>query len=349
MTTFLVTVTLIALWVALFPLAGRIANKDRREAAEAYLYLAPAGLLLLAFWFVPVAFSVFISLTDWASGSNFSTVKWVGFAQYAKAWSDPGFWSSLWNTLNYVVYSVPLTIGASLAVALALNNPLVKGRGALRTLYFLPYVTTWVAISIVFKYVFNEQFGLANGLLEAGGFPTLGWLGESRGIWEMAFGVGAGAPHGSAPPHALLAGPSLSMFTIIMTSVWRDTGYFMVIFLAGLQNIDRSYYEAAEIDGAGPWQRFRHVTLPLLGPTTLFVSIIALITAFKVFVPQYVMTPGGGPGKTTATLVYYVYELGFQGEFNLAYASAVAYILFFIILALTRVQDAVFGRKVHYD
>jgi multiple sugar transport system permease protein len=152
-----------------------------------------------------------------------------------------------------------------------------------------------------------------------------------------------------ATMHPLLAGPSMAMFAVILTSVWRDIGYFMVIFLAGLQNIDRSYYEAAEIDGATGPQRFRHVTWPLLSPTTFFVLIIAMITAFKVFVPMYIMTPNGGPGRTTETIVFYLYKIGFLGYRELGVASAVAYILFVIILLLTLVQNRILGRRVHYD
>jgi multiple sugar transport system permease protein len=139
------------------------------------------------------------------------------------------------------------------------------------------------------------------------------------------------------------------MFTVILTSVWRDIGYFMVIFLAGLQNIDRTYYEAAEIDGASKTQQFRHITWPLLSPTTFFVLVIAMITAFKIFVPMYVMTPTGGPGSTTNTLVFYLFQQGFLGYQDLGYASAIAYVLFVIILLLTVIQNRVFGKKVHYD
>jgi ABC-type sugar transport system permease subunit len=146
----------------------------------------------------------------------------------------------------------------------------------------------------------------------------------------------------------LLQGPSLSLFCIVLTSVWRDVGYFMIIFLAGLQSIDRSYFEAAAIDGAGPWKRFWSITFPLLSPVTFFVLIIAMIGAFKVFVPILVMTPQGGPSKSTSTLVYFLYEEGFQ-SWRLGYASAIAYILFTIILVMTLLQNRIFGRRVHYQ
>jgi multiple sugar transport system permease protein len=319
-----------------------------RENLEAYLYLAPAGLLLLVFWFIPVGLSVVISFTNWTGASRFDNVDWVGLAHYRRALTeDPNFMQVLWNTLNYVLYSVPLTMAGALGVAVLLNRP-VKGRGLFRTIYFLPFITTWVAISVVFKYVFNEQVGLANHLLELIGGPRLGWLNESRGIFDLLlrdyFGIRI-----KGELHPMLAGPSLAMFTVILTSVWRDIGYFMVIFLAGLQNIDRTYYEAAEIDGASKLQQFRHITWPLLSPTTFFVLIIAMITAFKIFVPMYVMTPTGGPGSTTNTLVFYLFQQGFLGYQDLGYASAIAYVLFVIILLLTIIQNRVFGKKVHYD
>jgi ABC-type sugar transport system permease subunit len=253
----------------------------------------------------------------------------------------------LYNTINYVAYSVPLTMMGALFFAVLLNRQII-GRGFFRTIYFMPFITTWVAISVVFRYVFDYQVGLVNYLMEIVGLPRLAWLNESRGIFQMFLGDVVGIP---LPEnlHPLLAGPSLAMFTVILTSVWRDIGYFMVIFLAGLQNIDRTYYEAAEIDGANSVQQFRHITWPLLSPTTFFILIIAMITAFKIFVPMYIMTPTGGPGNTTNTLVFYLFQQGFLGYQDLGYASAIAYVLFLFILLLTVLQNQVFGKKVHYD
>jgi multiple sugar transport system permease protein len=317
-----------------------------RENVEAYLYLLPAGAVLILFWFLPTAFSIAVSFTNWTGASRLETVKWVQLENYKHALNDDQFRQVLFNTLNYVLYSVPLTIVAALAVASLLNSR-IFGRQIFRTVYFLPYVTTWVAVSIVFKYVFNEQFGLANYLLQALHLPTFGWLNEPRGVIELLLQQGLGIRF-SSPLHPLLAGPSLAMFAVILTSVWRDVGYFMVIFLAGLQNIDKTFYEAAEIDGASGWQRFRHITWPLLSPTTFFVVVVSLIAAFKVFVPMFIMTPGGTPGGTTETLVSYLFKVGFTGYRELGYASAVAYILFLIILFITVLQNRILGRKVHY-
>lgn len=336
---------LTGLWLGGFALVPRIRRPRLRENLEAWLYLAPAAIVLLAFWFVPVGASILVSLTNWTGAATFSDVNWTWLENYRRAFQDDQFIQVLYNTFNYVIYSVPLTLVAALGVAMLLHRQ-ARGRGFFRTLYFLPYVTTWVAVSVVFKYVFHEQFGLVNYLLEALGLPVLAWLNEPRGVIQMAMeGLGFQI---SQPLHPLLAGPSLAMFSVILTSVWRDLGYFMIIFLAGLQNIDRSYYEAAELDGAGPWAKFRHVTWPLLSPTTFFIVIVSMIAAFKVFTPMYVMTPNGTPGGTTETLVSYLFKIGFTGYQELGYASAVAYILFVIILVLTLVQNRIFGRKVQY-
>ena len=334
-------------WLAGFATLKKIRHRKLRENVEAWLYLAPAAIVLFGFWFLPVVFSVIVSFTDWMGAAKLSDVVWLGIQNYTRALTDEKFAQVLYNTINYVVYSVPLTMAAALGVAVLLNAQ-VKAKGIFRTIYFLPYVTTWVAISIVFKYIFHEQFGLVNYLLEAVGLSGFGWLNEPRGIVQMML-EGLGMDFQEAPLHPLLAGPSLAMFSVILTSVWRDLGYFMVIFLAGLQNIDRSYYEAAEIDGAGPWQKFRMITWPLLSPTTFFILIVSMIAAFKVFTPMFIMTPGGTPGGTTETLVSYLYKIGFTGYRELGYASAIAYILFVIILVLTVVQNKVFGSKVQYD
>lgn len=345
-TTGIATAVAIVAWAAAMMLVPRIRHKSLRENAEAWLYLAPAGAVLLAFWFLPVLFSVFVSMTDWVGAAKWTNVAWTGIENYKRAVSDPQFQQVLYNTVNYVVYSVPLTMAAALGVALLLHAQ-VRGRGIFRTLYFLPYVTTWVAISVVFKYIFNEQFGLINYVLDLLGLPTFGWLNEATGINQLML-ERAGIRF-ERQLHPLLAGPSLAMFSVILTSVWRDLGYFMIIFLAGLQNIDRSYYEAANLDGAGPVQKFRYITWPLLSPTTFFILIVSMIAAFKVFVPMFIMTPGGAPGGTTETIVSYLFKVGFVGYRELGYASAIAYILFLIILALTMLQNRLFGRKVHYN
>ena len=340
-----------------------------RENVEAYSYLTPAFIVLLVFWFLPVLISIFVSFTNYrggdpipakeiwakvtgqtlpekspdAMGMEVRKPRFIGVNNYKNALTDAEFRKVLFNTLNYALYSVPLTLLAALFAAMLINSK-IRCVAFFRTVYFLPFVTTWVAISIVFRYFFHREFGLANDILLSAGLPRFDWLEEPRGIIEMFLGQ-----FGLHVRHPLLAGPSLSLFSIILTSIWRDLGYYMIIFLAGLQNIDRSYYEAAEIDGANKVQQFFAVTFPLLSPTTFFLMIISGINAFKIFVPMLIMTPTGGPDGTTNTIVFYLYQKGFTGTWRLGYASAVAYILFLFILILTFVQNKFFGKKVHYD
>jgi len=309
---------------------------------EAYIYLSPAVCVLAAFWFLPVILSIIISFTNWKGLDTWSTVKWVGLANYKNVLTDGEFQQSLLNTFHYVLFSVPLTMVISLGVAMLLNTR-IRGRAFFRTFYFLPFVTTWVAISIVWRYFYHREFGLANHFLHTLGLPRLRWLSEPQGVIAMLL-----QNIGITIKNPILAGPSLAMFSIILTSIWRMIGYYMIIFLAGLQNIDKSYYEAADIDGANAWVKFRRITLPLLSPITFFILIISMINSFKVFVPMLIMTPNGGPDNTTSTIVFHLYEKGFQGLWLMGHASAVAYILCLILVVITLLQNTIFGRSVHY-
>ena len=330
-------------------------ERKLKESFTAYAYLAPAAVVLLTFWFLPVVVSLAMSFSNLTALSPIEDAKFVGVANYVRALNSEQFQQSFWNTVNYAIYSVPLTLSLSLTAAMLLNSK-IKGVGMWRTAFFLPYITTWVAISVVWMYIFNRDYGLANYFLALISTDILGldeawnlrWLAESRGIWEMVFDWKAprNMPFGSG---AFLAGPSLAMVSIIITSVWRDIGYFMIIFLAGLQNIDKSYYEAAEIDGANAWQKFWHITFPLLSPVTFFLLVISLIGSFQVFVPMLVMTPNGGQAYDTAPIVFYIYETGFRGNWQLSYAAAVAYLLTAMILTLTVIQNRVLGKKVVYQ
>jgi len=334
-------------------------SRRLRENFEAAAYLAPAGLILLVFWFLPVVMTMVISFFDATALTPLDEMNFVGTAQYARGFQDEQFVQSIWNTANYALYSIPPTLILALVVAMLLNTG-IQGRALFRTAFFLPYVTTWVAIAIVWNYVYHRDVGLANYLLTFIQTNFLGmeasrvnWLGEADGIWEIALwqhlGVDVRALGLPAGAHNVLTGPSLALFSIVITSIWRDIGYFMVIFLAGLQNIDKSYYEAASIDGASTWQKFRTITFPLLSPVTFFLLIISMIAAFMEFVPMYIMTPGGGPGYTTAPMVFHLYSVGFTGQWELSYAASLAYILTMFILLLTLLQNLLVGRKVEYD
>jgi multiple sugar transport system permease protein len=226
-----------------------------------------------------------------------------------------------------------------------LLNQKIKALGFYRTVYFLPVVTSLVAVSVVWKWIFHPRLGLLNYVIDLMGGKPLHWLEEPRGVFELAAGA---AGWGWWPDW--LSGPSLALVAVIIVSVWRGIGYNIVIFLAGLQNIPDEYYEAARIDGASPRQAFWRITWPLLSPTTFYVLLSTTIVSFQVFTQIYLMTgpPIGGPMGTTKVTVYYLFEKGFDAGGNMGYASAVALILFAIILTLTLIQRRLVEQRVHY-
>jgi multiple sugar transport system permease protein len=305
-----------------------------------WLFLLPAALIIFTFRLLPIVSALLVSFFD-ASFGKIHT--FVGLRQYARLFSDPLFWQSVGNTLWFVAGTVPLAVGVSLFFALLLRRG-VRALGLYRTVYFLPVVTSFVAVSMVWKLIFHTRFGLANSVLVRLGAQPLRWLDEPTGIFQLA-----AAPLGIELP-GLLQGPSLALVCVILVSAWRSIGYNVVIFLAGLQNIPEHYYEAARIDGAGRFGLFRHVTWPLLTPTTFYVVVMTSILSFQVFAPIYLMTgpPVGGPLGTTNVIVYYLFEKGFDAGGNMGYASAVALVLFAIILALTLLQRKVVEKRVHY-
>jgi multiple sugar transport system permease protein len=243
----------------------------------------------------------------------------VTYFTLAKESSD--FIKATYNTIYYVLLAVPSQIAIALVVALLLNKK-IKLRSLFRTAYFIPFVTSVVAVSLVWQWMFNDQFGLINYFLSWFGIDKIAWLKEEQ--WTIP--------------------------TIAIVSVWQHLGYTAVIFLAGLQNIDRSYYEAARVDGANNWQQFKHITWPLLSPTTFFVLIITMIGSFKVFSQIFILYQGlpGPVNQSGLTLVYYVFEK-FYNEQRMGVASAGAYILFLIILGLTFIQFRVGQKRIHYE
>jgi multiple sugar transport system permease protein len=247
------------------------------------------------------------------------------------------------NTVWFVAGTVPLSIVSSLFFAILLRRG-VAALGLYRTIYFLPVVTSFVAVSMVWKLIFHPRFGLANSVLERVGLKGLSWLEEPTGLLQLAVGsTGLMLPEWAR-------GPSLALVCVILVSAWRGIGYNVVIFLAGLQSIPEHYYEAARIDGAGRIAIFRHVTLPLLAPTTFYVVVMTTILSFQVFAPIYLMTgpPIGGPLGTTNVIVYYLFDKGLGPGGNMGYASAVALVLFAIILVLTLFQRKFVESRVHY-
>ncbi len=283
---------------------------ERRQASAGRLFVLPALALIAVFFFVPVVVGLVLSLTDfdiYAIGDA-SIARFVGLNNYAEILRNPVFWKALGNTIYFVFVSGPLMMIVSLGAALLLNAKLARARGFFRTAYFLPVVTTIVAVSIVWRYLYHPHYGLLNFALGKFGIGPIDWLGD---------------PHWAMP-------------AIIVLAVWKNFGYNMLIFIAGLQAIPDSLYEAARIDGAGAWQRFRHITLPQLGPTTFFVCVITMIGYLQLFVEPYVMT-GGGPLRSTTSLVLFMYEEGFRW-WRMGLAASIAFILFVIMLAGTWIQ-----------
>ncbi len=294
-----------------------------------YMYVFPALALLVAFRLLPIVMSFLISFFEWKISG---TGAFIGWENYVNLVHDPVFWKSIMNTVWLVLFVVPASLVFSMLFAVLLNQ--VKYlRGLFRTVYFLPFVTSMVAVSIVWKIIFNEQTGLANRFLDIIGLTPQKWLAEPRGIFSMFF-----SNFGIAIPD-WLGGPSQALLAIIILTVWKGLGYNTIIYLAGLQNISKDYYEAAEIDGASRIKQFFKITLPLVSPTTYYVLMMTTIVTFQAFSQVYLMTgpPKGGPLDTTNLIVYYIFNKGFDVQ-EMGYASAAALVLFAIILSLTVIQ-----------
>ena len=282
----------------------------RKRTQAAWLFLAPAILLLAVFFVLPVGAGLLLSLTDfdiYAIGSP-GVARFVGLDNYMRLMRDDTFWTAVWNTLKFVLIGGPLSIAVSLGAALLLNAKLVRMRGFFRTVYFAPVVTTLVSVAIVWRYLYHPKYGLLNFLLGLVGIDPIDWLGD----------------------------PQWAMPAIILLAVWKNFGYNMLIFVAGLQTIPVTQYEAAAIDGAGAGQRFLHITVPGLAPTFLFVSVTTMIGYFQLFAEPYVMTQGG-PLGATRSLVLFMYEEGFRW-WRMGMAAAVAGVLLVITLAGALIQ-----------
>ncbi len=285
-------------------------GEGRAEARAGRLFVAPALLLIGVFFAVPVLGALLLSFTDFDiySIGNPADTRFIGLGNYQALLASPLFWTALKNTAYYVAVGGPLSVALSLAAALLVNARLTRWKPFFRSAFFAPWVTSLVAVALVWRYLYHPQYGLFNAFLGLWGIGPIDWLGNPR--WAMP--------------------------AIILMSVWKNFGYNMLIFIAGLQRIPAQLYEAAELDGASAWTSFRHVTLPLLGPTFVFVGVVTMIAAFQIFSEPYVMTQGG-PLKSTLTLVLFMYEQGFRW-WRLGLAAAVAAVLGVLTLAGTLVQ-----------
>jgi multiple sugar transport system permease protein len=296
-------------------LRRRAGPRLRQEARWAAFFLAPDMLGILAFTAFPVVAAIVLSFLDW---NLITAASYVGLDNFRELLKDEVFWQTMGHTVYFTLGTVPTSMALGLALALALNRPL-RGVTFLRTAYFIPVIVPLISVAMVWRWLYDRDFGLINYFLSLVHLPLLGWL--TTTTWAMP--------------------------AVIIMSIWKGLGYNLVIYLAGLQSIPRRLYEAAEMDGASAWQRFWRITFPLLTPTTFFVLVVSIINSFQVFGQVYVMTRGG-PGTATSTIVYYIYHVGFE-LFRMGYASALAWALFMVIFALTLVQVRMQRRWVYYE
>jgi multiple sugar transport system permease protein len=288
----------------------------RRNRLTGYTFLLPNILGFLIFICLPVCASFLMSFTEW---NGFGEIKWAGISNYTHLWQDETFRISLFNSLIMTAVSVPVTLFLAILAAVALNKGL-RGVKIFRTAIFLPHITATIAVAVVWQLLYNPTMGPINGILRSIGIdnPPM-WLASTQ--WALA--------------------------SVIIVSIWHSIGYYMVLYLAGLQGIPKDLYEAAEIDGAGKVAQFRKITVPMLSPVIFFTVIMGIINSFKVFDLVFVLTKGG-PGRSTHMLVYDIYYTAFQ-RFEYGYASAMAYVLFTIILIITLIQFRGQKRWVNYS
>lgn len=287
-------------------------NDSFRRRAVVVGFLAPALIILTAFVGWPMFSALRLSFTD---ASGFGQETWVGFANYTRVFTDSSILQSIGNTAVYAILFTPVALVVALLLALAVNSPQLPFRGFFRTTLFLPFIVSLAVAAFAWSYLLDPQIGLLN-------------------YWLQAVGIRLGN---------VLEDPVLAMPTVVLVAVWKSFGFYMVIFLAGLQDIPKSLYEAASLDGANGWRRFTNVTFPMLSNTMVFVVIIALIAALQAFDQIYVLT-GGGPYRTTQTIVMEIYQSGFK-DLELGFASALSYVLLVATLLLSLVQFLFFGRR----
>lgn len=296
--------------------------KKRKLLIQAVPFMLPSMLGMVVFSFLPIVISVVVSLTNWngLDKLNGDTLKscMVGVGNYSQILQSEEFWSVLWHTVYYIILYIPLVLVMSLLVASVLNRAM-KGITVFRVLYYIPVLTSWVAASLIWKWVLSPQYGVVNQLLGYIGITGPNWLTDK--VWAMP--------------------------AVVLASVWKDMGFYGLFLLSGLKAIDVGYYEASRVDGAGRIRQFFSITLPLLTPSLFFCVIMALINAFQLF-PQVQIMTEGGPNGATQVMVERIYTYGFK-YFKMGYAAAYSWILFVIIFALTLVQMKLQKRWVHYE
>lgn len=275
-----------------------------------YIFIAPTLILLTLFSIVPILVALVISFTDMDLGglANFGSISFIGFDNYVEVLQDPVFMKAIFNTLFYVFVGVPLVILFSLAIALLINLGTSRIFKAFRVVYYLPSVTNIVAVAVVWSYLYNPAIGLFNYLLNAVGLPDVPWLTD----------------------------PTVAKLSLILLALWKAIGLNMIIFIAALQGIPKSYYEAAQLDGASTWQQVTRITIPMLSFAIVFVSITTMIGWLQFFEEPFVMTQGG-PLDGTLSVALFIYQNGFKFN-NFGYAAAGSFVLFVCIIVITLVQ-----------
>ena len=296
--------------------------KNSKKIIEATPFMIPSLLGMIVFSFLPIIISIIISMTEW-NGLDKLDIRtlsdsFIGISNYVSIIGGEEFWKVLWHTVYYILLYIPLVLICSLTIASILNQSM-KGIAVLRVLYYIPVLTSWVAASLIWRWVLSPQYGILNQLLAIVGITGPNWLTDK--IWAMP--------------------------AIVLASVWKDMGFYGLFLLSGLKAIDTGYYEAARVDGASSTKQFFSITLPLLTPSIFFCVIMALINAFQLF-PQVMIMTEGGPNGATQVMVERIYTYGFS-YFEMGYAAAYSWILFVIIFLLTLLQLKLQKRWVHYE
>lgn len=338
-----------------------IREQDRQDAIAGWIFMTPVLIIFALFVLVPILFAIYFSLTDWNGISPIGDAQFIGLRNYQNVLLQEGirrsdFFRALKNTTYFALGVVPLQTTLALLLAVVINQRMLKFKGFFRTAYYFPSITSSIAISLIFLFLYQRS-GLVNRVLQAitfGNWEPIAWMADPRGLVHIVL-ENIGLTLRTGPDFLRLqllgltfwdwiSGPSVALTAIMLMNTWTTIGTMMIIFVAALQDIPSQVYEAAEIDGATAWPTFRHVTLPLLRPTLFFVVTLGLIGTYQVFDQIYVMS-AGGPAKTTLTVAFMVYRSGFR-DFNMGQGAAIALLLFIIIFALTLIQRRITEGKV---
>jgi multiple sugar transport system permease protein len=289
-------------------LGHRTINKQVKENMMGYLFILPQFLGVIVFSVIPIVFSLYLSFTEWDFLSGFSNIKWIGMKNFIDIWKDVAFTDSLKNTLVFSVATIVFELGLGVVVAVLIDK-YVYASNYFKVVFFIPYISSLVAVSVVFKAILQPSFGPVNQFLMAIGITNPPkWFGDYR--WSLT--------------------------AVIMLTVWRDLGYYVIVFLAAVKGVSKELYEAAALDGGNGLQQFWYITLPLVKPTTFFLMVTGIIGSFKAF-DQIAVTTQGGPGTSSSVLVYYIYNSAFR-FYKMGYASAMAWVLFVLIFIITLIQ-----------